>query len=355
MLIFSDPHIGKHVVANTTLRSRKRWKASLVSRCKSAMANTSTVLHETVCVGDLFDADQMLAADLLDGLAVAQLCTIILGGNHDVENSSGSVSALSVVDSVVGNVVMPVFNSATVVVKEGTSAGFFVPHQTSKDLFAEALEHAKKEAEKFHTPYLFLHCNYDCDFASKATELNLTRQDAENLLKVFSKIFIGHDHNYKTDFDGRLVVVGSISPTSFGDAESTHGYLDLNPDTGEVTRNVVWDPADSYLELDVGTFLTSPDLLAEHPKLDLLRVTGSIEPSRAVEFSKYLRKFWAAADEAERLYAIKVEVRIQTAKADTDAATGRAEVRNLKTIIQAELNGSPELLALWNDLLEEMQ
>lgn len=366
--IFTDPHIGKKMTANTTFKSRKRWAFSLVRNCHNIIGDVDMDVP-VVCVGDLFDADQVPAADLLDGLVTAQGCEVVLGGNHDVENSAGSVSALAVVAEVVKNVVMPVFNRVTVSkrVIGKSHCCVFVPHHTSKELFYSALTEAETYAkvakqQNSGKNYLFLHCNYNCEFANKETELNLSPADAERLLAAgFDRIFIGHDHNRKSDFDGRLQVLGSVSPTSFGDCESEHGFytLDTVNDVLEYVRT--YDPKYHFLDLKVEDLLHYAndtergvfEILDNFPMVDFIRIKGDIEPSQAVEFSKVVKKLWIAADAAERLFAIKVDARVRAVK-NFDAQGQRIDVLNLKSQIRMELESSPDLLGLWDELLGEL-
>ncbi len=368
MQIFTDPHIGKKMTANTSVKSRKRWGQALVQRCHDVI-NIGKADFDgvpTLCVGDLFDADQVQAADLLDGLKIALGCEMVLGGNHDVENSAGSVSALAVVSEVAHNVVMPVFNVATISRQwHGKAICVFVPHHTSKELFAEALVKAETEAKKKgegQRCYLFLHCNYDCEYANKETELNLSPADAERLLAAgFNRIFIGHDHNRKSDFDGRVQVLGSVSPTSFGDCEAEHGHYLLDTVNDTLQYICTWDPKMQFLELTVGELMEQAEdetfgvqgILDRFPAADFIRINGDIEPSKAVEFSKTVKKLWIAADKAERLFAIKVDARVKAVKNFNEHGQ-RIDVLNLKAQIRMELENSPDLLTLWDELLEEL-
>jgi DNA repair exonuclease SbcCD nuclease subunit len=353
-IIFTDPHIDKNPVANTTVKSRKRWKQFLFDNPYNLVAANQ---GQSICVGDLFDKTQVDAKDIYKGCQIAAICRKVLGGNHDVENSLDSYSALNLVDDMCPNiVVMPVFNDFFCTLDPEIHS-LFVPHHTTKELFAKTLGIAEKLATEKKARYLFLHCNYDCEMATKETELNLSKDDAKRLLDAgFDRIFIGHDHNHKEDFGGRVIVIGSISPTSFGDCESAHGFYTLDTELNAVTYKVVWDPAERFIRLTAEDItVADPDeLLDKYEQAHFFRISGEIEPTQAVEFSRALKKLWAAADKRERLFGIKVDAKIKTLNLVGDAVKGQSGVLNLKAQILAELTDSPEMLALWKEILEEL-
>lgn len=359
--LFTDPHIDKTPVANTTAKSRKRWKQFLFDNTMTAAGGITALADGAVCVGDLFDRTQVDARDVAKGARIAGKCLKVLGGNHDVENSLDSYSALNLVSEFCDDiVVLPVFNKVVVHTDVSLPGLVFIPHHTSKKLFAEALDRAAAIAKKTDSTgrYLFLHCNYNCDMATKETELNLTRDDADVLLKAgFQRIFIGHDHNRKTDFDGRLVVLGSVNPTSFGDCESEHGCYTLNAGTDELEYTCLWNPRSRMLKLTAQEMMavTAEDLLRDNLEVDFIRVVGDVAPSEAVEFSRSLKRLWKAADEAERLFAIKVDAKIRAVALRGEAVMGETGTLNLKAQIVNELADSPELLALWKEILEELK
>lgn len=355
LTVFTDPHLDKTPVANTTAKSRKRWKKFLFDNPHEVVKEAEST---AVCVGDLYDRTQVEARDVHYGCVIASLCRKVLGGNHDVENSLDSFSALSLVNELVPHVVvMPKFNEVVFHTDIGIQS-FFIPHHTSKELFAKALDAAENLARSGGVQYLFLHCNYNCEMATKETELNLSRDDAQRLIAAgFKRIFIGHDHNRKEDFDGKVIVIGSISPTSFGDCESDHGYYTLDTENNSVEFHRQWIADMRFIRLTVEDVITTePDeLLEKYPHAHLFRVAGEIEPTQAVEFTRALRKLWVAADKQDRLFGIKVDARIKTLNLTGQAVQGASGVLNLKAQIMAELSESPEMLALWKELLEELK
>jgi hypothetical protein len=62
------------------------------------------------------------------------------------------------------------------------------------------------------------------------------------LLEAFDQIVMGHEHTSRTDFGGRLVVVGSLLPTDFGNVSDKYvwGY---NTKTRKMEAEMFWDEA----------------------------------------------------------------------------------------------------------------
>jgi hypothetical protein len=95
----------------------------------------------------------------------------------------------------------------------GNTMLHLVPHCLTQDLFEHALEQLCPA--QGNSNLLFLHCNYDIPFDQDVSSLNLTASRAEQLLKRFDHIFVGHVHTPSDHFDHRLHVVGSHFPTAF--------------------------------------------------------------------------------------------------------------------------------------------
>ena len=148
-----------------------------------------------------------------------------------------------------------------------------VPHHTTQALFEEALNKAEAELQHVEsgiTNILVLHCNYDCQFASDETSLNLRAERAKTLLDVFDYVLLGHEHNPKEDFDGRLIVIGNTPPTGFSDISDKRVVVF---DHGRATEELVWSKDKHYLEI-------GPDELERvNADTQFLRIVGELDPS----------------------------------------------------------------------------
>ncbi len=220
ILFYSDPHFGLSRRENYTEKSLRAREEALFEYLYQLHATQNCY---TVCLGDVFDKPFNPERTILAVSHALRQTDCILAGNHDVLNKDDSVSSLHLLaemlpDQVVLNLKIVPLVGVTL---------WFVPHrktQTDFDIELETLVECGylKEGTKH---ILCLHCNYNSAFADAEQELNLTEDRARELLLKFDFILIGHEHAAADHFDGRLKVVSSLFPTSFGDVGATHRAL----------------------------------------------------------------------------------------------------------------------------------
>lgn len=357
ILVYTDPHHGLDLRANTTPASRKRLDLAIRDLARKVTSSSGAV---KVCVGDFyhkFSNSEDVMAESSQSLIDTDF---ILGGNHDVRNDSESVSSLGLMKALTGGsgIFMPELGKAVMhhrhVDLDGLGSGVnlvFVPHHSTKESFSEALTQAHAHAGSFGlevASILFLHCNYDCEMSDKDTEMNLSREVAETLLDAFEYIIIGHDHNPKEDFDGRVIVVGSLHPTNFGDCQSSKRYLSISAEDGKllVSDKVSWS-RDQFIHVEPGR-LDEVDKKVHQ----FIRVSGKVSPAEVGPITKQMKE-WL---EDENVFAVRADLKVVTEVSDEDKFDSASESSSAKVteIITRELKSqSPELLSLWQSLISE--
>lgn len=346
IIVYSDPHQGLNLNANTTPRSRERLNQSIDRTLNEILSQEA---DSFICLGDFFHRFQNSEDVLMDALPHAERTTRILGGNHDVVNDKERRSTLHVINEIFpGKVSLPVFGEVVVETFWMGSALFtMVPHHSSTELFEKALDAAVEknipERSQGLPTYLCLHCNYDSGFATQDTALNLDRKRAEQLLESFDYILIGHDHHFKEDFDGKLIVLGNIHPTNFGDICDKY-YLVIDTDTGHpMAYDTCWVD-NRYIEVDHTEIFK---VTTDHHQF--VRITGNAEPSAIPEISRSIKKLWERASE-DAVFAIRSEVKIISDVKAAAGSAGLAAGEKITTVIEKELADQPELLALWKEV-----
>ncbi len=353
--IYSDPHHGVNLRANTTYNSRIRLREAVG---KTAHTIVKKYPDDTViCVGDFYDTYTNSEETLLASAETARLTDYILGGNHDVKNDVNDVGSFHLMANLINkNAVIPSVSTPTFTAAEVKGVLLvFVPHHGTQTSFEEALENCKQKASSKEDmkAMLFLHCNYNSSFATRDSELNLTRETAESLLQVFDLIFLGHEHRPFDDFGGRLRVVGTPHPLSFSDCDSSKRFLRVTKDsTGEleVTSEETWTCGHRFVD-------TTPANLVDEQLEDVnfLRVRGNLSPSEMLPLAKAVKNIFS---ENENMFAVKVDVQFMsqtTINTDAETSTKLDEgTEKITDIITAELQKqSPELLALWQEVVAE--
>lgn len=185
-------------------------------------------------LGDLFDAVNVPVIDVLDAyLALKAWSTAhptstcwLVAGNHDLSKTSNVMSSFDFLSALVLDSrirVVPVREPMT------TPHGYVIPHLPNQLLFDEAL------AAVPACPVLFLHCNYNNNFAAQSDQsLNLSKEQADTSLA--SSIVLGHEH--KSRRVGKVYIPGNQVASSCSDwigqrikmfAKVVDGIVSLNP------------------------------------------------------------------------------------------------------------------------------
>lgn len=349
LTLFTDPHIGLKRAAHTTQASALRLQARLLEQVDKVPGQFR------LCLGDLFDRHSNDEAVILEGMRIANACDMIIGGNHDVSNrsSAGSLDLLHAAGPHC-RVVVPQTGQIRFAVEVGSEfAVYGVPHHTTQALFDDALVDAKRHCSEREPckwldeprdlpSVLLLHCNYDSGFTEgREAALNLTRARAAELLECFDFIAIGHEHIPRSDFDGRLQVLGNTLPLGFGEIADRFFW---SLDKAGFHPHLLWDSAQGYREVDAVQILEGVQL----PEVvEFVRVRGELDHTKAPAFAKALAGFWKAHPNLLMLKSDDVEFAGRSALAP-QAAAGRL---NLADVILAAMPDE-RMRALFNRYVE---
>ena len=328
---FSDPHLGLNRMSHTTPDSRARLRQQVFTR--ASRLKTPAL---TLCLGDLFDRSNNDEATILQGLEVLGGVSYCLAGNHDSRGRTGLPSSLELCAEVTRNEDFACEILFSPCYREGWF--YTIPHCLTQEIFDRDLERAPA------AKVLLLHSNYDAPAAAESREdaLNLTRAQASGLLERFDRILIGHEHNARSDFDGRLQCVGTVFPTSFADCKTDKFVWHLHDDGGlEAER--VWSTEDGYWSLTWEDLLegTGVSIFAQ-----FVEITGTAPAARMPEIAKAAHKLWAGCPEA---LMVKNSVESE-AVAATGAAAVSHRAMSVPDRVSAELEGTPAGV-LWQDYL----
>lgn len=348
--VFTDPHLGRTMQAHTTVASRARLTDAIFQTTNNMLTGRAGY---SICLGDLFDKFQNPEAVIQQGLAIARNCDYIMAGNHDITNDKTKIGSLELLAHLgqeytndhLGTILLSGFGEARCYLHTVGDCDFvFVPHHTTDELFQQSLNDVLEWAHQRRITrsvkpkaYLCLHCNYDSGFAVDETALTLTRKQAKDMLDGgFDYILIGHDHHPREDFDGRVIILGNMHPTGFGDITPKR-VLEITG-AGDHVFHEVWSPDEKYLKLDVN------NLLADHTDFpqwtpDFIEVEGSISPDRVLDLAKAIRALWGIEP-----LAIRNKVEIEKV-AGGDAVS--YDFQSIDKVVMDDLKDAPDLLELF--------
>jgi DNA repair exonuclease SbcCD nuclease subunit len=295
----------------------------------------------SVCLGDLFDSFWSDAQTLKQGLKVYENCQLVLTGNHDRSNRANAVSALEFIEGVANLPEVAVTDAPKVMKYEGflslKQTVQWIDHKMTQTLFDASIDLVEKSGG-----LLFLHCNYDSGFATDESSLNLSKEQVELLLTKVDKIFIGHEHQPNSYFDGRVIICGNIHPTSFSDVSDKYSYTvddDLN-----VTKELIWESKQGYIDLNYRTLLT------EQVKLDnyqFIEITGKADTSELPSIARAIAGLWKAYPNA-----LMIKNAVTSTKVDIEQVEV-VKVTDMLATISGELKDT-KLHMLWQHYLEKI-
>ena len=341
-IFFTDPHLGLGRAANTTPKSAEALQDALWQQVKEIIGLAQTY-DFLVCLGDVFDRYSNPERITAQGLELCRNCSLVLSGNHDVVNRESQFGSLQLVDHVLVELNE---TSPCIFAKFGKShydqllyRDFtVVPHVASQQLFEESLGAALETADGART--LLLHCNYQLsEERADATTLNLKAEHVEELLGPFKRIMLGHEHIPRDEHDGRVIVLGNIHPTSFSDiSDKRIGILE----NGKLRFEQVWSKERGSLVMDYHDLPRATDA-------NFLRVTGQVEINDMIGVTRRITDLWGRSPS---LYGVKVEVALPGVKM-ADGQDVQRSLHQLPELIRRELQAEPQLLEMWDQLVQE--
>ena len=335
----SDNHLGTRRQAHTTRESSERLRQMLYTQ---SMVATQGPLNRQYNLGDLLDRATNDEKTLLQAYEIGKRYRAVIAGNHDETNREGTVTTLRAL----AHVGVPVICSpdlSTPYFEQVDTYLFFVPHHASQELFMQALQEASEAAAQCdHPTYLMLHCNYDWPGVNPLEDntLNLSAEDAGTLLETFNRIFIGHEHNSKTAFNDRLVLVGNLFPTSFSDiGDKFIWHLDTEEDTLE--KECICSESTIYREVKYGEPL--PDLTG----VKFVDVVGATSAENSVDVAMFVRNIWN--NDNDQLLAVRNKVELNDGLHTVESVSDQPTLVDLSGRIREDLKSS-DLLPLYDRL-----
>jgi DNA repair exonuclease SbcCD nuclease subunit len=342
-LIYTDPHLGLRRQANTTNGSQARWRERMHSIVRETLEHHAL---PAVCAGDLFDTYGNDEATIRQGIDIVRRTEWLIAGNHDVSQVAGKVGSLELIQELEPERILRAnfgdygFDSRGV----GGVRFYGVPHVVVQDLFDESLDDVQDDAATGNSgevKVLLLHCNYDSGYAEEDdTSLNLPRKRARRLLETFDYVVLGHEHNAREDFDGRLIVLGNTFPAGFADI-SDKRVMTVD-DSGDVAFHTIWRMAEGYAEF-------TADALPEATQAEFVRVTGTVKASQVGEVSRQAARLWRTSP---NLLALKLAVEMEGGAGVDGEAAGQQAVERLPDLVSRELEGT-EMWDLWKEIVDD--
>lgn len=337
---FTDPHLGLAARTNTSSTSTKRLDGQLMQSALSCCKYKTNV----VCAGDLFHRSHNSESVISQGMAIANMCDIVVGGNHDDTNRDDKLSSLDILNEVCDSVLMSATGGITIYPDLEFESGeklTVIPHHASQDLFNQAVV----KACEYSGDIVVLHCNFNNPFTDDIdTALNLTTEYASELLNHYKFIVIGHEHNHRWEMNGRLLALGNTHPTSFSDLSDKYSWEYEN---GEWKKTLVWSKAEHYLTV-AASELIECDVEPDN-SIQFVDITGDLDADLMPELADKIAQIW------EKWNPFMVRNQVGVVKEQTESLMEEGyKIEDFSSKIKDGLSSAPELLAKFNKLEAEV-
>lgn len=303
--VINDIHAGVIRSAGTTPSTAYALRQWVLDKLQELLIQCND--HDLLINGDLFDTSNVPYTDLfavyemlMQWLIANPDSTLYLPpGNHDLSKTTATMSShqflCELLKSMLGDrVVVP---TAGMEITVAGHMGWVIPHMPNQDQFNVELDKVPKGVK-----YLFLHCNYDNNFAVHSDHsLNLSKAAAEKL--DVERIILGHEHQHKIGVADKVVVTGNQIPTSVADClgNKVKFMTLITPNSFELKS--VWKREDSFLRANWRE-LDSVDTSAQ-----FIRVEGDASASEAPAVVTSISKLRKSHSAFVVTNAVKIEGR----------------------------------------------
>lgn len=330
--IISDLHIGVQRSGGTTSETASALRQFALERYKSLL----TLGHHFLVNGDMFDTYNIPLHDLLMAYQITADWLLqdpdnkidLVPGNHCLSKNSANLSSFELM----ARLLMARFHTQVRYLQGGLwvdeSEGLYViSHMPNQELFELELSRVPEG-----TKTLFLHCNFDNEFAGQADHsLNLARDQAKLLTKRDITIVMGHEHQGRTSLGDKVIIVGNQFPTSVSDC-LTHG--DGQKDGRKYCLQIDGDdmeliPTWSFKD-DVGGFaeVDWQDLASAPKGQKFIRVSGNCVSAQSADVIKAISKLRQSSE----AFVITNAVKIEGVAGVADLAESVEDIRSVNVI-----------------------
>lgn len=316
IVFIGDIHLGFYRKSFTHPVASERYQNKMVEMAEKALHLAKQQDHyiQVIQVGDLYHHYSNKDIQLGQGLSLSQNIDYTLSGNHDISHDLSKETTLGILSEAWGGE-----EASGVITKITTREIFntsvtFVPYYKTQKQFLGALIEAE-EVTFSGIKILVLHTNFNLSYDITDTTNNLTRARAVELLETFDFIVSGHEHNYGTYLDGRLIMTGSVFPLSMSELESKYVHI-YDTDMKEFSKVKVWENNTTYT-YDIDNM---PEYLKEGTQF--VSVVGKQQGTNKSDMSKKILSWWKTC---QTLLVCKPDIDTDSTNTVEESSSGTME------------------------------
>lgn len=272
--VINDVHIGALRSGGTTPASAYKLRQYLLAGYEALLGLCAD--SDVLINGDLFDNTVVASTDLWQTVQITNAhlqnnlhSTVwCAGGNHDYPKTMTQMSSFQLFCKVMTALHPARFVAVHAPLLVAAHDLYVIPHVTNQDLMDLAL------AEVPAVKYLAVHCNYANKFAEQQDHsLNMSSGQAGKL--PVETIIFGHEHQRRSELQGKVVVVGNQIPSSVADCLGNDAKYMLCIQPTKLEHMPVWEAKGSFARVDWREIADTP------PDAQFVRVQGDVTPAEA--------------------------------------------------------------------------
>lgn len=347
LTILNDVHLGARRQGGTTPQTQQKLRDYLQDRLSEFLD-----VHRgenLVIAGDLFDAFEVDSRDVLAcynafaGFVSSGGMLTLVAGNHDWAPRGDKLSSFHFLTALLTSAYsIEVIDKGLSEVASGIWA---IPHMPNQDLFDIELDKALRlnppDISALTNPltHLILHANYDNKFTVNSDHsLNVSREKAMAFADAGITLIFAHEHQAKSDLDGKVRVLGNQWPSSIADCLNNEVKYCHALENGELIKSSTWSRADigGYTEMDWRNL--DPD---DETGNGFIRVVGEAAASEAEAVIEAISKYRAKSSAYVVGNAVKV--------------AGMAEMNAMGEVSAESIKSFDVMSALLSELSEKEQ
>lgn len=245
--ITTDWHISTKRGGGTTPVSQAALRQYLRDSLEAQLDDTDHLI-----AGDLFNEFTVDTSELMDTYRIfsSWLNTYgrrlaLLRGNHDFHLSGAKVSSFDLLGEILRSQFPDLVTVADTVTK--WKQFVLVPHLANQDILNIEIDRLGDVVGKV----VVFHANLSNPFAAESQHsLNLTRDQVGDLVRRENLVVFGHEHQYRSYFEKRCLVLGNGAPSSIADCiGNAHKFAAFVTGT-EYDLETIWSADGNYAEID---------------------------------------------------------------------------------------------------------
>lgn len=321
--VTTDWHIGAKRTAGATPASNDALGTYMLESLRNAL--DPGLPH--LIMGDLLDQFTIDAATLFNVYQVLQsfLATgqelAVVRGNHDYHPRASQVSSFDLLMGILEHQ----FPRTLTVAREVTNWGQFVlvPHLPNNDLLRIEVD----KLSDVEDSVIVFHANYDNNFAADSQHaLNLTPDMVGPLIKRGNVLALGHEHQYRTLEQRRVLILGNGVPSSVADCLGCDAKFAAYFDGPDYELEPMVHINEVFTRIDWRNLDTAPGY-------QFIRVEGTATAEEASEAVDAVARFRAKS----QAYVVTNAVRVEGVAAFDDLAEMSLEQITSFNVLEALL------------------